>query len=154
MSETTEHQYDVFISYSHRDRAWVTTELRPKLEQAGLKVCIDGEQFEAGAPSQINMAEKVKQSRRFIAVFTRAWVQSDWSQYEALIAAQDDPIGKKRRLIFLKLESCEIPVHFQQLTFLDFQSINEGSWRHLITQLSPQSASSNSNSSTPSIPAL
>ena len=41
MAETQEYRYDVFISYSHADKAWVHGELLPRLEEAGLKVCID-----------------------------------------------------------------------------------------------------------------
>jgi hypothetical protein len=38
MSEQTEYNYDVFISYSHAGRAWVWDELLPRLEEAGLRV--------------------------------------------------------------------------------------------------------------------
>ena len=31
------HTYDVFISYSHKDQAWVDSQLMPRLEGAGLK---------------------------------------------------------------------------------------------------------------------
>lgn len=33
--------YDVFISYSFRDKSWVRGELLPKLDAAGLKTFID-----------------------------------------------------------------------------------------------------------------
>ena len=45
MAETQEYRYDVFISYSHADQAWVCGELLPRLEEAGLKVCIDQRDF-------------------------------------------------------------------------------------------------------------
>ena len=45
-----EFAYDVFISYSHRDKAWVRGELLPRLESAGLKVCVDYRDFRIGAP--------------------------------------------------------------------------------------------------------
>ena len=35
MAETQEYRYDVFISYSHADREWVTRELLPRLEEPG-----------------------------------------------------------------------------------------------------------------------
>jgi hypothetical protein len=44
-------RYDVFISYSHRNKDWVRGWLVPQLKNAGLKVCIDHESFEPGAPS-------------------------------------------------------------------------------------------------------
>jgi hypothetical protein len=48
MHEPTTKEYDVFISYSHADRAWVWNELLPRLERAGLRVCIDDRNFEIG----------------------------------------------------------------------------------------------------------
>ena len=35
-----EHRYDVFISYSSKDKAWVRGELLERIEQAGLKAFI------------------------------------------------------------------------------------------------------------------
>ena len=34
-------QYDVFISYSHRNKEWVREWLVPHMQNAGLTVCID-----------------------------------------------------------------------------------------------------------------
>ena len=45
MAETQEYRYDVFISYSHADEAWIEKTLLPRLEGAGLKVCIDYRDF-------------------------------------------------------------------------------------------------------------
>ena len=41
--------YDVFISYSHEDHTWVTTQLIPELEMKNpkLKVCIHERDFKA-----------------------------------------------------------------------------------------------------------
>ena len=50
MSDQGNYRYDVFISYSHTDRAWVWEELLPRLEQIGLRVCIDNRDFEIGTP--------------------------------------------------------------------------------------------------------
>jgi hypothetical protein len=50
LSQQTEYQYDVFISYSHADQEWVWNELLPRLERVGLKAIIDYRDFEPGAP--------------------------------------------------------------------------------------------------------
>jgi hypothetical protein len=42
---------DVFVSYSHTDTAWVWDWLRPRLEAAGLRVCLDPRDFDVGVPS-------------------------------------------------------------------------------------------------------
>ena len=36
-----EFDYDVFISYSHRDQEWVWSWLVPRLKDAGIRVCTD-----------------------------------------------------------------------------------------------------------------
>ena len=43
--------YDAFISYNSKDEAWVRGEMLPRLEKANLRVCIDYQDFEPGAPS-------------------------------------------------------------------------------------------------------
>ncbi len=40
-SAESRFRYDVFISYSHKDEAWVRSEFLPDLEKASLKVVID-----------------------------------------------------------------------------------------------------------------
>jgi hypothetical protein len=39
MTEQTEYQYNVFISYSHTDEKWVHGWLLPRLEAAGYTGC-------------------------------------------------------------------------------------------------------------------
>ena len=50
MNDKTDYQYDVFISYSHRNKEWVRGILLPRLENAGVKVFIDFRDFIIGAP--------------------------------------------------------------------------------------------------------
>jgi hypothetical protein len=45
MSEATRFTYDVLISYSHDDEEWVVGTLLPRLEEAGLRACIDFRDF-------------------------------------------------------------------------------------------------------------
>ena len=48
MSEERAYAYDVFVSYSHDDEDWVEKALLPRLEGAGLRVCIDFRDFVPG----------------------------------------------------------------------------------------------------------
>ena len=68
MSGQAEYTYDVFISYSHADKAWVWDELLPRLEGAGLRVCIDDQDFEIGARSLINMERAVDGGRQWTSI--------------------------------------------------------------------------------------
>jgi len=86
-----EQTYDVFISYSHRDEGWVTGTLLPRLEAAGLQVCIDFRDFRPGRPSLVNMENAVERSRKTLLVLTPAWVESEWTDFESLLIQSDDP---------------------------------------------------------------
>ena len=63
-----EYKYDVFISYSHKDEGWVVNTLLPALENAGLKVCIDFRDFEAGKISLLTC--KIPQKRAAMLCLT------------------------------------------------------------------------------------
>jgi hypothetical protein len=103
MSEPTEYTYDVFISYSHRDEDWVVNTLLPRLEAAGLRVCIDFRDFVVGRPSLVNMEQAVDKSERTLVVLTPAWIESEWTEFESLLVGTTDPAGRRRRLVPLKL---------------------------------------------------
>ncbi len=119
MTEATP-RYDVFISYSHADAAWVREWLLPRLERAGLRVCVDFRDFDLGAPSLVNMAHAADASRHTLLVLTDAWVNSEWTNFEALLTQTRDPAGRHRRLIPLLLQPCRPPDRIAMLTYADF----------------------------------
>ena len=55
--QATNFDYDVFLSYSAQDAAWVSQALLPRLEKAGLKTFIDFRDFEPGALVKRNIVE-------------------------------------------------------------------------------------------------
>jgi TIR domain-containing protein/NACHT domain-containing protein len=112
--------YDIFISYSHTDATWVWDWLRPRLEAAGLRVCLDRRDFEVGVPSLENMERAVDHSRHTLLVLTPAWVESEWTAFEALLTQTADPAARRRRLIPLLLQPCQPPRRLQMLTYADF----------------------------------
>ena len=111
--------YDVFISYSHKDSAWVRATLLPHLEDAGLRVCIDFRDFEVGAPSLVNMENAVDRSRKTLLVLTPNWVASEWTEFEALLIQTKDPAGRGRRILPLMVQPCNLPDRLQVFTYLD-----------------------------------
>jgi hypothetical protein len=137
MSTEADYAYDVFISYSHHDEAWVTGTLLPRLEEAGLHVCIDLRDFIAGKPALVNMQDAVKHSRHTLLVLTPAWVESEWTFYESLLTRTKDPAGLQRRTVPLRLQSCEIPEFISMLTWVDFTRPDwlKVAWTQLLTAL-------------------
>jgi len=134
---TEEFRYDVFISYSHADEDWVVKTLLPRLEAAGLKVCIDYRDFDAGKPSIINMEDAVDQSRYTLLVLTPNWTGSDWTGFESVLVQTDDPLGRRQKMIPLMLEKCELPKRIKTLTYVDFTRPDraEIAWTQLLTAL-------------------
>ncbi len=137
-----EYQYDVFISYSHADRAWVWEVLLPRLEGAGLRVCIDGRDFEIGVPSLVNMERAVDNSRHTLLVLTPDWVDSEWAEFESLLAGSADPAGRRRKLIPLMLRPCQLPSRIAMLTYADFTQPHDraAQFKRLVGQLHAASA--------------
>jgi hypothetical protein len=132
-----DYEYDIFISYSHRDGAWVTTELLPRLEGAGLRVCIDERDFKIGTPSLVNMENAVDHSRHTLIVLTPAWVESAWTEFESLLIGVADPAGRRRRMLPVMLERCTPPARIAILTYADFTNAGDRSHQfdRLISQL-------------------
>ncbi len=134
-----EFAYDVFISYSHRDKAWVRRELLPRLESAGLKVCVDYRDFRIGAPIVKEMERAVLTSRHTLAVLTPAYLDSAWADFEALMIATLDPAGRKARFLPLLLELCELPTRIGYVGHADFTTPDDIdlAWQLLFAALAP-----------------
>ena len=72
----TQYKYDIFISYSHKDSAWVTGVLLPKLEQHGFTVFIDFRDFQSGGIFS-KPAERSDQEFTILLLRQRGAKQSD-----------------------------------------------------------------------------
>jgi len=134
--------YDVFISYSHQDHAWVYEQLLAHLEEARLRVCIDTRDFALGVPSLLNMEHAVDNSLHVLIVLTPAWVASEWTEFESLLAGTSDPAGRRRKIIPLMLKLCEPPARIAMLTWADFRDAqqHETQFKRLINQLRTMTA--------------
>jgi hypothetical protein len=113
-------QYDVFVSYSHKDKPWVSSVLVTALRAHGLSVLVDETEFEAGGSSIENMTSAVQQSKRTVAVLTPHWVGSEWTRFEGLLTAQEDPTGARGRLLPILRQKCEPPKWLAIRSYLDF----------------------------------
>jgi len=82
--------YDFFVSYRHRepDKTWVRKTLVPALEAKGLRALIDYRDFRLGAALVTEMARAVEESRFTLAVITTAYIQSNFTELENVMAKQ------------------------------------------------------------------
>ncbi len=131
-------RYDVFISYSSKDKAWVRGELLTRLEQAGLKVFIDFRDFTRGAPSIKECERGVVQSRKTLLILTPNYIdQSEWGEMENVMAQTLSPANRDPRMIPLLKEACTKPLRLAALTHIDFTDGADLTlaWRQLLTAL-------------------
>jgi hypothetical protein len=142
--EPPTYDYDVFISYSHKDEDWVVKELLPRLEGAGAKVCIDFRDFTPGKAALHNMRDAVERSARTLLVVTPNWVASHLADYEGVLVRSDDPTGRKRRTIPLLLQAADIPKDISILSYIDFTRPErlDLAWRQLLAALADDDNSS------------
>jgi hypothetical protein len=100
--------YDVFISYRQQepDRSWVRKTLQPRLEGQGLRVCIDHRDFRLGAPLVLEMARTVEQSRYTLAVLSPAYLTSNFTELENILAEHLGLETSQRRLLAVLREPC------------------------------------------------
>ncbi len=145
MSTQEPTAYDVFISYSSKDRTWVRKKLLARLEEAGLRVIIDYRDFQIGAPVVTEMERAVETSRKTLLVLTPAYLDSAWGEFENLMLQTLDPGARKRRLLPLLKERCDLPPRIQMLGYADFTDPDPEEldlvWTRLLAALSaPQEA--------------
>ena len=115
-----EFSHDVFVSYSHKDKTWVASVLVKALRDNGLRVLVDETEFEPGKGSIENMTDSILHSRRTVAVLTPNWVGSEWTRFEGLVTAQEDPTGARGRLLPILRAKCEPPKWLAIRSWLDF----------------------------------
>jgi hypothetical protein len=134
MTETTNYRYDVFISYSHKDKVWVRNILLPTLENNKIKVAIDFRDFEPGAPSIMEMERVVKESRKVLLVLTPNYLNSAWSEFESTMISTLDPGARQRRILPILLQKCDIPLRINHITYVDFTdpTMSRLQWENLI----------------------
>ena len=133
----TEHEFDVFISYSSRDRTWVRGELLKGIEEAGLRAFIDFRDFRRGAPSIGEMERGVRMCRKTVVVLTPDYVESEWAEVETIMVQTLDPANRSLRLIPLLRADCDIPLRVSALTHVDFRdgADLDLAWRQLLQAL-------------------
>jgi hypothetical protein len=120
-SPVTNFEYDVFISYRQKepDLSWVRKTLVPSLEAAGLHVFIDYKDFRLGAPLVLEMARAVESSRYTLAILSPAYLQSNFTELENVLAEHLGLELSQRRLLAVMRESTKPRLGFVARLWLD-----------------------------------
>ena len=81
--------YDVFISYCHKDEAWIKSELIPFLEtrEPRLRVCHHERDFAPGKSIVENIVDSLDRSRKCLLVLSDQFLDSTWCMFETHLAS-------------------------------------------------------------------
>lgn len=135
-TEENAFDYDVFISYCDKDKAWVHRKLLRRLKNAGLDVFIDSD-FRIGAPSVKEMERGVISSRKMIIVMTQEYLVSRWTEFEGLLAQTLDAANQDSRILPILLTKCELPLRLKYMTYIDLTNPDgeKEKWSKLINTI-------------------
>lgn len=79
--------YDVFVSYSDKDRPWVLDELIPNIEKRNeINICLHERDFQVGMSILENIIQCMDKSRCLLLVVSESFLKSNWCAFEMHLA--------------------------------------------------------------------
>jgi tetratricopeptide (TPR) repeat protein len=133
-------EFDVFVSYRwvDPDQGWVRDHLVPALEAAGLRVCLDVNDFVPGRDLMLEMARAGQSSRHGLCILSPDYfIGNRMVSFESLYMRRMDPGGLESRLIPLIFRSADLPEWLQGLIPVDWTDPRNRlrEWRRLLRAL-------------------
>lgn len=113
--------YDVFVSYRQQEpeKTWVRDVLVRHLRAEGLRVCVDYECFRLGAPLIHEMERAVEHSRYTLAILTPAYLESNFTDLENVLAEHVGLERTERRLVAAMRQPCAPRLGMRARLWLD-----------------------------------
>jgi TIR domain len=116
--------WDFFVSYTQADRAWAEW-IAWELEEAGHRVLVQAWDFVPGSNWIQSMQEGVSRAERTITVLSREYLESRYAAAEWQKAWADDPGGKQRKLLVVRIAECHRPGLLSGVVSIDVFGISE-----------------------------
>jgi hypothetical protein len=112
-------KYDVFLSYSSKDKAIVRT-VAERLRKDGLRVWFDDWEIRPGDSIPHQIEEGLEHSRVLVLCMSAHAFGSDWAQLESYTFRFRDPLNKERRFIPLRLDDAPIKGSLAQFFYINW----------------------------------
>ena len=123
-------KYDIFLSFCHKDKEFVMSEIVPHLEctEKPYKVCIHFRNWEVGEWIHKNIERSVKESRCTVIIMLQYFLKSYWGMLEFRMAYHQMFADKRLRLVVVKygeidstgMLNPELQQYFQMNTFVEW----------------------------------
>lgn len=119
---------DFFISYSNSDKSWAEW-IAWTLEEAGYSCRIQAWDFKPGKNFILEMDSASQQCKRTVAVVTKDYFASLFTQSEWAQAFAADPRGMNQKLLPVRVAPCEVPGLLSAVIYCDLVGLDESSAR-------------------------
>jgi len=117
-------KFDFFISYTNSDLAWAEW-VDFRLKQAGYSTIVQFADFSAGGNIINEMHTALKSAKQVLGILSQRYLESRFAAVEWMAALHDDPLGEKRRLIFVRVEKCTLSGLLPNIIYIDLVGLTE-----------------------------
>ncbi|MGH8558618.1 MAG: toll/interleukin-1 receptor domain-containing protein [Methylococcales bacterium] len=115
---------DFFISYNQADKAWAEW-IAWKLEEASFTSIIQAWDFRPGQNFVLEMQKAAIEAQRVLAVLSPHYLDALYTQPEWAVAFAQDPAGKTRSLLPVRVRECELKGLLAQIIYIDLVGLDE-----------------------------
>lgn len=149
--------YDVFVSYSRRDQAFVRM-LVERLMHSGVSVFYDESDIAVGQSLADSLHRAVENAKYVLVIMSPDYFKSQWGKLELDLALQQEFETHRTKVIPLLVRDCEMPPLLRSKVWADFRDTEafEPTFSKLLAAISevPVSASRRYNKKGDKPPAL
>jgi hypothetical protein len=118
------YEYDAFVSYRRDDpvdAAWVEQVMVPRLEQLGLRLCLEHRDFRLAQPRIREIERAVARSRYTVAVLTPSYLDGGFEDLQALLSQHQSWEMRVARFIPVMRRTCRPPLGARTTSLLDLR---------------------------------
>jgi hypothetical protein len=128
---STTFDYDVFLSYSTKDKE-VVHDLAERLKNDGVRVWLDVWVIQPGDSIPLKIQHGIEQSRTLLMCMSPHYFESEWGKLEHYSLLFRDPTNTQRRFIPVLIADCEPPDIIAQFLYIDWLKPSDTSYKKLL----------------------
>lgn len=122
---------DFFVSYNSADKTWAEW-IAWVLEEQGYTVVIQAWDFRPGGNFVLDMQQAAAECDRTIMVLSENYLKAQYTQPEWAAAFAQDPTGKERRLLPIRVGECQPTGILGQRVYVDLVDKGEAEAEQLV----------------------
>jgi tetratricopeptide (TPR) repeat protein len=120
-----------FVSYNGKDKAWAEW-IAYQLEEAGYSTVIQAWDFQAGGNFVFEMHKATAEADRTIIVLSQDYLDAEYTHPEWAAAFANDPQGKDRKLVPVRIAECNLDGLLSQIIYIDLVGRDEQTAREAL----------------------